>query len=149
MYITIIKGDHNGREVWRYRGRLLQRLVDRIVVEAFFDREDRMLEDLALTKGDRFVETYFTARWYNYFKIYTQPGDLLKGWYCNVSYPAVYQPGRIAYRDLALDLLVFPDGRQVVLDRDEFQALDLNPEIRCQALKALAELQAEFSQRLK
>lgn len=149
MHITIIKGDHNGREVWRYHGRLLQRLPDRIVVEAFFEREDRILEGLVLAKGDRFVETYFMARWYNCFEIYTQPGDLLKGWYCNVSYPAVYQPGRIAYRDLALDLLVFPDGRQVVVDWDEFQVLDLEPQIRVQALKALAELQDEFSRRLK
>ena len=32
----------------------------------------------------------------------------------------------IAYDDLALDLLVFPDGRQLVLDEDEFESLKLS-----------------------
>ncbi len=33
----------------------------------------------------------------------------------------------LSYVDLALDLLVFPDGRQFVLDEDEFLKLDLSP----------------------
>jgi hypothetical protein len=45
---------------------------------------------------------------------------------------------------LALDLLVFPDGRQIVLDEDEFNALPLSEAERQSALAALAELQALF-----
>jgi hypothetical protein len=149
MDITVIKQDPDGCEIWRYPGRLLQRYPDQIVVEAYFDREDMALGDLVLEKGDRFVETYFLARWYNTYEIYAQRAGNLKGWYCNISYPAVYQPGWIAYRDLALDLIVFPNGRQVVLDWDEFQALDLKPETRTLALEALSELQDKFTRRLK
>jgi predicted RNA-binding protein associated with RNAse of E/G family len=149
MDITVIKQDPDGREVWRYPGRLLQRYPDRIVVEAYFNREDMALGDLVLEKGDRFVETYFMRRWYNAYEIYAQRNGNLKGWYCNISYPALYQPGWIAYRDLALDLIVFPNGRQVVLDWDEFHALDLKPETRALALEALSELQDKFTRRLK
>jgi protein associated with RNAse G/E len=50
----------------------------------------------------------------------------------------------IAYVDLALDLWVSDDGRQSVLDEDEFKALALEPEVRDQALSALAQLQRLF-----
>ena len=39
------------------------------------------------------------------------------------------EASQIRYVDLALDLLVFPDGRQLVLDEDEFEAL--HPEEFC------------------
>jgi predicted RNA-binding protein associated with RNAse of E/G family len=37
--------------------------------------------------------------------------------------------------DLALDLWVTPDRQQVVLDEDEFAALDLDPDTRSRAQK--------------
>ena len=42
--------------------------------------------------------------------------------------------------DLALDLLVFPDGRQLVLDEDEFEALQPDAALRAAAQSALDEL---------
>jgi len=56
----------------------------------------------------------------------------------------VISDGWISYVDLALDLLVYPDGRQLVLDQDEFEALDLDLEDHKQSLKALAELKTLF-----
>jgi len=46
--------------------------------------------------------------------------------------------------DLALDLWVTPDRQQVVLDEDEFAALDLDPDTRSRAQKALDELRLRF-----
>jgi hypothetical protein len=46
---------------------------------------------------------------------------------------------------LALDLLVFPDGRQMVLDEDEFAELSISAEKRAKARAALAELRTLFS----
>ena len=145
MEITVIKQGYTGREVWRYTGRLIRQRADRIVIEAFFDRPDKTIHGLVLEKGDRFVETYFSLRWYNIYKIYSQANGALKGWYCDICFPAVYQDGIIRYRDLALDLLVLPNGRQVVLDADEFQALNLPPKTRKVALESLAELQGIFA----
>jgi predicted RNA-binding protein associated with RNAse of E/G family len=100
-------------------------------------------------KNDRFVEMYYSDRWYNIFEIHDREDDHLKGWYCNIGYPAEIEKQHVSYRDLALDLLVFPDGRQLVLDEDEFESLGLEPEVSQQAWHALEELQDQFKKQLK
>lgn len=142
--VTIIKRDHAGQETWRYQGVLLDRGVNHIISEAFFDREDLLFHGMTLRRGDRFIETYFADRWYNIFEIYELSEGQLKGWYCNIGHPAEIDSDTISYRDLALDLLVFPDGRQIVLDEDEFSTLPLTPDTRKRALAALDELQRRF-----
>jgi hypothetical protein len=149
MNITIVKKNALGQETWRYPGRLLEQHPDRLVIEAFFDRNDMDLHGLFLGKGDRFVETWFTDRWYNIFEVHGREDDRIRGWYCNIGSPAEIDGDAVSYKDLSLDLLVFPDGRQVVLDRDEFEALNLAPAIRQQALDALQELQTYFDNRLQ
>lgn len=147
--ISIIKQNHHGKEVWRYDGEVIARGENHLVIEAFFDRENMDIHGMCLCKGDRFVETYFFDRWYNIFEIHDQANDVLKGWYCNVSTPAVELDGLIAYRDLELDLLVFPVGKQIVLDEDEFAALSLSPKDRDMALAALTELQVYFQNKTR
>jgi uncharacterized protein len=142
--ITVIKQDPSGKETWHYNGELIQRHADRWVIEAFFDREDMFFNGLWLRKGDRFIETYFTERWYNIFEIYANGIETPKGWYCNVATPIEIHGDTIAYKDLALDLMVFPDGRQLVLDEDEFEALDLSAELTSKAELALLELRELF-----
>lgn len=146
MNITVIKQDPAGRETWRYTGAVLKRAKNHIILEAFFDRDDMELNGIWLCRGDRFVETYFFNRWYNIFEIHDQSDDRLKGWYCNISSPATETDGLLVYRDFALDLLVFPDGRQIVLDQDEFAALELHTADRQKAEDALTELQNCFSE---
>ena len=68
----------------------------------------------------------------------------MKGWYCNITEPAEILDGAVSYMDLAIDLLVYPDGRQLVLDMDEFAALELTDYQRHKALDALKELQHLF-----
>jgi protein associated with RNAse G/E len=143
--ITVIKQNYRGLESWRYKGNLISRSPEEIVIEAYFDREDTEVAGIILQRGDRFIETYSSDRWYNIFEIQEQSSGKLKLWYCNVGYPAVITEYSIAYRDLALDLLVYPDGRQVVLDEDEFDALLLPPEVQNAARQALLELQDKFS----
>lgn len=116
-----------------------------ILLEAFFDRSDRLFCNMWLKKGDRFLEVYFSDRWYNIFEIHDRQDDHLKGWYCNVTRPTVFEDGRVSYVDLALDLLVYPDLHQLVLDEDEFDALQLDEPTALQARCALQELQALFS----
>ncbi len=142
--VSVIKQDPEGVETWRYSGEVIESHADRIIIEAFFDREDLLFHGMWLCKGDRFVETYYTDRWYNIFEIHNRDDDQLKGWYCNIATPAVIEDGAISYKDLALDLLVFPDGKQVVLDENEFDELALSPNIRNQALIGLQELQNYF-----
>jgi uncharacterized protein len=143
--ITVIKRDALGQETWRYSGSLLRREENALHIEASFNGREVQVAGTTLRSGDRFVETYFTDRWYNLFEIHDHADGHLKGWYCNVGKPAV-EDGQdvISYVDLALDLWVAPDGTQTVLDEDEFTALDLDAETRQQARAALEELQRLF-----
>ena len=145
--ITIVKQDHLGVEVIRYQGQVLMRTAAEIMIEAFFALEHAMMVDIPLLKGDKFLETYFTGHWYNIYEIHDRVSDHLKGWYCNVSYPAEISQSLVVFRDLALDLVVLPDGRQVVLDEDEFHKLVLSPDDRNNALAGLAALQDRFKEK--
>jgi predicted RNA-binding protein associated with RNAse of E/G family len=148
--LTIIKQDYQGLETYRYPGRLIDNLENEIKIEAYFDRDDALVDKIILNRGDRFLESYFDKRWYNIFEIHDRNDDHIKCWYCNVCMPAVFDEHFITYRDLALDLLVYPDGSQVVLDEDEFAALPLPSkvnnaaQVNKAALEALLELQGIF-----
>jgi protein associated with RNAse G/E len=142
--ITVSKRNEHNLETWRYKAKLLEDKDSCIVLEARFDREDTSLHGMILAKGDRFVETYYTNRWYNTFEIHAREDDQPRGWYCNIGKPAEFDGQVLSYIDLALDLLVFPDGRQIVLDEDEFAELDITNQVRQQALNALANLRSLF-----
>ncbi len=144
-YVDVIKLNVEGQETWRYPGRVLRQWPQAVLLEAAFNRADLPFHGITFGRGDRFVEAYYSDRWYNIFEIHDRQDDQLKGWYCNVCRPADFRDSQISYVDLALDLLVFPDGRQLVLDEDEFAALCLDVKTRTQARAALAELR----QRLK
>ena len=142
--ITVIKLNLHHQETWRYNATIITQDAKQVILEAFFNRPDTLFHDIWLNQGDRFVETYFTDRWYNIFAIYDRQDGRLKGWYCNLSYPAEVSDGVVSYVDLALDLLVYPDGRQLVLDQEEFNALNLPVDIQQHVAGALAELQQYF-----
>jgi predicted RNA-binding protein associated with RNAse of E/G family len=111
------------------------------VLEARFNRDDMDLGYVEFRRGDRFVEYFYADRWYNIFAIYDADDDHLKGWYCNVTRPAVFGDGEVHADDLALDVFVFPDGRTLVMDEEEYAALPLTLAERKEALAAVTELQ--------
>lgn len=144
--ILVRKLDEKGEETWRYQGQVLASSAEWVRLEAYFNREDMHFHGVLLARNDRFVETFYRDRWYNIFEIHDREDDHLKGWYCNIGYPAEIEQYEVSYRDLALDLLVFTDGRQLVLDREEFEALELDEGDRSQALAALQKLQEHFEE---
>ena len=147
--ITVIKQNDLGQEIWRYSGKLLERRDNFITIEAFFDREDISLHGLLLGKGDRFKETYFSDRWYNIFEIHSRKDDSIRGWYCNITYPSTIEEQTVTYKDLALDLLVFPDGNQIVLDEVEFESLVIPAKTKIKAKQTLVELQTKFEEKMQ
>jgi protein associated with RNAse G/E len=144
MKITVQKKNLAGAVTYEYEGLLLRRDGHSIVLEAFFDRADMPFMDILFRTGDRFVEHYYTDRWYNIFVIHDRDDGNVKGWYCNIGKPAVFEDGVVSYIDLALDLWISTSGRQTVLDQDEFEALDLDEELRAGALRGLDELRQLF-----
>jgi len=144
MKIKVQKKNPAGEVTYEYEGVLLNRDENSIVLEALFDRTDMPFMDVVFKTGDRFVEYYYTDRWYNIFAVHDRDSEKIKGWYCNIGKPAVIDDGIVSYVDLALDLWVAVDGKQTVLDEDEFEVLKLNEELKTGALKGLNELKDLF-----
>ena len=144
MKIKVQKKDPGGKVLIEYEGEELFRDENSVKLEALFTRADMPFMDVIFKKGDRFVEYYYSDRWYNIFAIYDRDDERIKGWYCNIGMPAVIEDGVVSYVDLALDLWVSVDGKQTVLDEDEFQALNLSDELTTGALNGLNELKLIF-----
>jgi uncharacterized protein len=144
LRIKVQKKNPAGEVTYEYEGILLNRDEHSIVLEAPFDRADMPFMDVVFKTGDRFVEYYYTDRWYNIFAVHDRDHGMIKGWYCNIGKPAVFEDSIVSYIDLALDLWVSTSGQQTVLDQDEFEALELNEELRTGALKGLEELKELF-----
>jgi predicted RNA-binding protein associated with RNAse of E/G family len=119
--MIVHKLDTRGEAAITYEGTLAGRFADGVRIDARWERPALSLGYTTFEPGDRFVEWYFTDRWYNVFEIASADGAL-KGWYCNVTEPAQIAAEDISCRDLLLDLWVSPDGTWLVLDEDEFAA---------------------------
>lgn len=142
--IKVLKKDLTGKVTWQYEGVVLHREDHSVTLEALFNRDDLPFMDVVLKRNDRFVETFYTDRWYNIFEIYDRDDQQFKGYYCNIGKPAVIEGDVVSYVDLALDLWVSADGKQTVLDEDEFEKLNLDLQTRHQANAALDELKTHF-----
>ena len=143
--IKVQKKNPAGEVTYQYEGVLLERDENSVTLEALFDRADMSFQDVVFKTGDRFVEYYYSDRWYNIFAIHDRDNGQVKGWYCNVGMPAVIEDDMVSYVDLALDLWVSADGKQTVLDEDEFEALNLNAELSAYALNGLEQLSNLFN----
>ena len=137
--IVVHKLDARGREVWTYIGEALRRSPSSVTLEAIFDREDDDLQSVRLRRGDRFVETFYSDRWYNVFAVHDVDTGALKGWYCNITRPAYLGDADIYAEDLALDVLVSPEGSVRLLDEDEYASLEISEAGRRAVLRAVAE----------
>ncbi|AIJ16719.1 DUF402 domain-containing protein [Streptomyces lividans] len=94
--------------------------------------------------GDVFTEYYWRDRWYSVKEVRTAAG-VLKGWYCDITRPAVRTGTELVVEDLDLDLWRSADGADVRrLDEDEFAEsglADRDPEAAAAAVAALEELE--------
>ncbi len=145
--MTIHKLDQEGREVWHYDGTLLEHGETWLRLEARYNGKESDDGYIVWQRGDRFVEFFYTDRWYNIFEIHDAHTDALKGWYCNVTYPATISQDSVSWRDLALDVWIDLKGNVRVLDESEFNALDLTPAIRQRAEQAIQEIRDHLTRR--
>ncbi|MET3988116.1 GNAT superfamily N-acetyltransferase [Streptomyces sp. PvR034] len=96
--------------------------------------------------GDVFTEHFWRDRWYAVKEVRSGAG-VLKGWYCDITRPAVVRDGEVVVEDLDLDLWVSADGSRVIrLDEDEFADSGLaerDPRAAAQAVAALDALERQ------
>jgi predicted RNA-binding protein associated with RNAse of E/G family len=124
---------------------------DHVAVRApWFGDAPRDMGFAVFEPGDVWTEHFWRSRWYSIKEIHAA-GGAVKGWYCDVTRPAVVlaeAPAgpRIDVMDLDLDLWLSGDRGQVLrLDEDEFEASGLaerEPETAARAMAALDELEA-------
>jgi len=145
--MKVLKKNLADEVTWQYEGVVLRRSENEITLEALFNRDDMPFMDITLKRNDRFVETFYSERWYNIFEIYDRDDGKLKGWYCNIGKPAVIEDDFVSYVDLALDLWVSANGKQTVLDEDELEELDLDDGLKRKVHESLKELQEVITKR--
>ena len=145
--MKILKKNLADEVTWQYEGEELSRDKNSITIEALFNRDDMPFQEIVLKRNDRFVETFYSDKWYNIFAIYDRDDGKLKGWYCNITKPAIIEIDSVSYVDLALDLWVSANGQQTVLDEDELEELKLGEVLKENVYAGLRELQAFFNQK--
>ncbi len=139
--MKILKKNPADEVTWQYEGMVLSRKENEITLEALFNRDDMPFMDITLKRNDRFVETFYSDRWYNIFEIFDRDDGKFKGWYCNIGKPAIIEDDFVSYVDLALDLWVSANGKQTILDEDELEELNLDDELKQKIYAGLKELQ--------
>lgn len=140
--LRVHKRHADGSLAWSYSGTLIEEGPAHICLSAIFGIDDRDDGYFVWQRGDRFLEWYYRDRWYNVFQIFDRDSGALRGWYCNVTRPAVWTADEVFWEDLALDVFIAPDGAALVLDRADFEALALDPAERAQGEAAVADIRA-------
>ncbi|MEX0169356.1 DUF402 domain-containing protein [Streptomyces sp. LMG1-1-1.1] len=140
--VTLTKA---GRTKIRYPAEVLTEDGARLSVRAPWAAEGvRDFGFVRFEPGDVFVEHYWSDRWFTVKEVWSADGAL-KGWYCDITRPALIDGCAVVVEDLDLDLWVSADGSEVLrLDEDEFAASGLtasDPEAAARAVVALDELE--------
>ena len=115
-----------------------------------FDGEVEHPELGVIEAGTVSREYFWLERWYSVFRFEESNGDL-RNYYCNINLPPEFDGDKLDYVDLDIDIVVWPDGRVVTLDEDEFEEnaakLGYPPDIRQNTFNALDELRALIGKR--
>ncbi|GAA2624483.1 DUF402 domain-containing protein [Streptomyces vastus] len=140
--VVLVKG---GRTKIRYAAELLADDGTRITVRAPWAGDvTRDFGFVRFESGDIFTEYYWRDRWYAVKEVRDSTGTL-KGWYTDITRPAVLSGTELVVEDLDLDLWRSADGRTVLrLDEDEFAEsglLETDPDAASAAVAALDELE--------
>ena len=139
--VTVFKQNYLGEPVFSWRGELVDETpTSRLVRALFVGAEAVPVDKVIFRKGDMLLERYYTDRWYNVFEVHQGESDLVKCWYINLCNPAQFNSKSIIWQDLALDLVVYPNGEYRLLDEDEFNALLLAPEVRSRCLETVQDI---------
>ena len=139
---TVVKLRPNGAEATRYAGARIDAPEGWIAVRAQWVHGRMDLGYLVFEPDDWLDEFFAIERPYNAFALYRAAGAFM-GWYCNVTHPTAVDGRTITWHDLYVDVIVYPDGRTLVLDEDELAESGLDehdPALHARILNARDEL---------
>jgi hypothetical protein len=114
----VVKLSPTGKPPVRYSGTSLPAPEGWVAVRAPWIHGTYELGYLTFQNGDTLDEFFALERPYNAFALYRADGEFA-GWYCNVTHLTRIVDDEIHWHDLFIDVIVYPDGRTLVLDEDE------------------------------
>lgn len=142
------KFDDHIRRSWK--GGLVHEDDDLLILVGTFNEEVEHNDLGHIRAGTVSFEHFWFNRWYNIFRFH-EPDGTLKAHYANITMPPTFTDEVINYVDLDIDVVVWPDSRVEVLDRDDFETNKVKynypDEVIQQAENGLSELLALFEQR--
>ncbi len=119
--ITVNSRKYDGSIRRSWKCDIVEHDTSRLILVGEFD-SDVDHPDLGLIlKGTVSYEYFWFDRWYNVFR-FQEPSGNLRNFYCNIAMPPLFSEGVVDYTDLDIDILVWPDFRYVILDREEYRA---------------------------
>jgi uncharacterized protein len=122
---------------------LIERSDELIVLVGKFDRDVEHPGLGSIRRGTVSYEYFWPDRWYNIFRFH-EPDGALRNYYCNVAMPPTFKNGILDYVDLDIDVLIWPDSRYEVVDRDDFERNSLKygypPEIRQRSEESVSQI---------
>ena len=141
--ITINSRKFDGRIRRSWAAGLISQTESLLVAVGRFEM-DVEHDDLGLIReGTISFEHFWLKRWYNIFRFH-EPDGSLRNYYCNITMPPTFENGVLDYVDLDIDVVVWPDKRLEILDRDDFEknALEYGypSDVRKRALAAVDDL---------
>lgn len=140
--VEIVKFSPKGKPPVRYTGHTFASRDGWVAARAQWVHGDMDLGYLTFLNGDSLDEYFALERPYNAFALFRSDGEFA-GWYCNVTHPTVVSNGEIHWHDLYLDVIVYPDGRTLILDEDELEDSGLHssdPELHAMIVSGRDEL---------
>lgn len=120
VMMTVVKLNTHHHVKLSYQAEVLELRPQGVVLSASWTLPARDLGCTRFEPGDRFIEYYYTDRWFDIQEIASADGRR-KGWYCDIAEPAVIEQDQIRLVDLELDVWVSALGQPLLLDEDEFE----------------------------
>lgn len=92
-----------------------------IILYGEFEEEIKHPHLGVIRRGTKSFEYYWFNRWYCIFK-FCEPDGSFRNFYCNINQPPKLENNTLDYIDLDIDVIVWKDFRQQILDLDEFES---------------------------
>ena len=118
--VTVNARKYDGSLHRSWTCKLVQRRGQLLEFVGRFDRDVAHDAIGLIRKGTISHEYFWLDRWYSIFRFH-EPDGALRNYYCNINMPPTFSDGVLDYVDLDIDIVVWPDFRYDVLDRDDFE----------------------------
>ncbi len=134
-----------------WNARLIEQSNSLLIFVGKFEEEISHRYLGVIRRGTISYEFYWLNRWYNVFRFH-EPDGGLRNFYCNVNMPPKFENDVLDYIDLDIDILVWKDFSQQILDVEEFEenakSFSYSDNLREKVRASLSELSSLIENRM-